>query len=145
MSFLGGIFGGGGKETKTTTTSVTSTADQRVAIEGSTGTLISPGAVVAGQAAISAAPYATVTTNLSSTGLKPSEVQTMLDTVFTAQAADRQTIDDLAVSLGSGLTDLGHTLADSLSATRAPEQSTLNALVPLAIVLVIFLMIGGQR
>lgn len=140
-----GIFGSSSEKKTTVTTQTTPiTQDQRVAVGGSAGTLISPGATVGGQGTVSAAPYASVTQTISNEGLKPAEVQAMLDTMFTQTSADRAAMSDLAGSLSSGLQETARGLSDVVAATKAPEQTALTSVLPVLALGLLLVMLWGK-
>jgi hypothetical protein len=138
MSFGGGFFGSGEKNVKETTNQVTQTQDQRVTLADSeVGTIISPGATVTGGAglSISAQPQGTATVShfeqsIVNSGYTAGDVSGMLSSMFNAGSADRAAIGDLAGSLSSQLAAQNEQLGQIVGATRAPEQSSLTAVVP---------------
>jgi len=132
------LFGSDVKKS-TSVTEITTAQDQRVQIGGSAGSIVSPGAAVAGGGAITAGAGSKITANISTSGLKGAEVQQMLDTAFRESAATRESLTGLASSLSSGLAAQGENLAGIVAATKAPEQTALVSLLPLALLFVLFL------
>lgn len=132
------LFGSDVKKS-TTVTEITQTQDQRVQVGGSAGSIVSPGAAVAGGGAITAGAGSKITANITTSGIKAGDVQTMLDSAFKESAANREALTGLAQSLSSGLSEQGKSLVETLAATRAPEQSALTSLLPLAFIGLLFL------
>ncbi|HER34045.1 MAG TPA: hypothetical protein ENO19_01060, partial [Halothiobacillaceae bacterium] len=73
-----GLFGGSSKKTYTTVNEVNTSQDQRVAVGGDAGVVVSPGAAVAGGGAVNAAPYSQVSQEISMTGLGAADVQNLV-------------------------------------------------------------------
>jgi hypothetical protein len=128
------------KKTQTTITQTPIAQDQRTQVEGDVGTFIGPGATVAtpGGGAVSAAPYAQVRQQITTTGMSPGEVQGLLDSIFEESAKDRSMVGELAGSLSSGIREQSLSLSDIVAATKAPEQSMLTALIPVGLLLLFF-------
>jgi len=108
--------------------------DQRVAVEGTIGTLVSPGAAVAspGSTAISAQPFSHVSQSI--TGLPGKEVQGLIDSVIANAAAERSAVTGLGEKLAQGIQSQSAQLGEIVAATKAPEHSALASLLPLALI-----------
>jgi hypothetical protein len=141
--FSGGFFGGGTKETKQTTTTVNQNQDQRVAIGGSAGTVVAPGAAIVGMGggSVNAAPLSTVQQTITSSGMSGDQVRALLDDAFSFSAEQSGALADIAgsltASMGAGSSQLGSIVA----ATKAPEQTALNSLLPVLVVVAIVLLL----
>jgi hypothetical protein len=133
------LFGGSSK--KTTTTVQTTSADQRVAVGGSVGTLVSPAAAVGGTGTISAAPYSKVTQQISSVGLKGTDIQAILGSFSQETAATRASMQSMAESIAGSLSVPMQQLGSIVAATKAPEQSQLNSLIPVFIVVAVLALV----
>ncbi len=130
-----GIFGSGGKTTKQTTTTQTTTQDMRTAVGGSVDNLVSPGAAVGGS--IVAGQGANVTTSTTNTGFGAKDVTGLMEQMNQDRAAERASVGSLGASLAAGLSEQGSQLADILGATKAPEASTMGTLLPLLLLVVL--------
>ncbi len=133
--FSGGFFGGGTKETRQTTTNYTSTADQRTVVDGSIGSMVSPGAAVAGGGAVNAAPGASVTQTITSSGFTAEDVTTLVQQLDRDRALERASVAALGSSLASGLRDQAAAMADVVAATKTPEASMMQKLLPVLLLL----------
>lgn len=104
--------------------------DQRFTA-GDTQTMIAPGAVVgaAGGASVNAAAGSSVHTNINTTntGMQPTDVKGLMDSVFANNQATTQTLSSLA----GGMKDQAKSLTDIVGQTRVSESSQLIQLLPL--------------
>lgn len=135
MSWLG-LFGGD-TENKSTSTSNTETADQRVAVEGSVGSLVSPGAAVAtpGGGAVNAAAGSTVTQSVNYSGLTGEDVQTLMTNLDADHVQERATITKIVGDATAALRGESEQVADILAATKTPDSNALTQLMPLLLLL----------
>jgi len=124
-----GLFGGSSKKTYTTVNEVNTSQDQRVVVGGSAGSVVSPGAAVAGGGAVNAAPYSQVSQEISMTGLGAADVQSLVGSVLTP-------VTNLATSIEAGSRETQKSLADVVAATKAPAQTAWTSAMP-------FLFLGG--
>jgi hypothetical protein len=129
-----GLFGGGNKSTSTTTTNVSTTQDNRLAVGGDAGAVVGPGAAVGGAGAVNAAPYSSVTQEISMTGLAANDVQSLVGSVLTP-------VTNLASSIEAGSRETQRSLADVVAATKAPDQTALSSLLPLALLAVLLILV----
>lgn len=137
MSALGGLFGSGGKEIKTTT--MTESSDMRTAVEGSVGSLISPGAAVAapGGGSVIASPGSSVSQNISVSGMQSADVNALVGLLQSGASEQAASVTRLGQSLATGMQSQAAQVADILAATKAPESTMLTKLVPVLIALVV--------
>ncbi len=120
---------------------ISTSADQRVAVGGSTGTLVSPGAAVGGTASAVAAPMSNITQNITTTGLKGPDVSQILSGFFEDRSGERQSFTSMADSIASGLKAQGQQLGEIVAAAKAPEQTQLNSILPLAILAIVLVLV----
>jgi hypothetical protein len=114
--------------------------DQRTAVEGQVGSLVSPGAAVGGGAAVVANPYSTVSQTISTTGLPATDVKGLMDSLLGSQESEREAITSFGKSLSSGLASQAATLTDALAATRVADSSQLTQALPFIVLgLILFL------
>lgn len=134
MSFLG-LFGGDSSSTTNAITNTTS-QDQRTAVGGSVGSLVSPGAAVGtpGGGAVVAAPGATISQTNSVTGLTGPQVQGLLDTLTETEKQASASIANLGGSLAAGLQNQSQTLGQIVAATKTPDANLVTQLMPLAVI-----------
>ncbi len=130
------IFGSGSDKTYQTSSQ---SSDMRTAVEGSVGTLISPGAAVAspGGAAFNVSPGATVTHTMTNMGLTGPDVQALLGLVEQGAQQQAASVTALGQSLATGIREQSQQVSDILAATKAPDATTLTKLVPLLIALAV--------
>jgi hypothetical protein len=129
--------------TKVNTVTTSVSQDMRTAVGGNVDNLVSPGAAVggAGGGAIVAGQGANVTQNTS--GLSGADVKGMFDQFLADRNSERASVGSLGASLASGLQAQGQQLAETLAATKAPESTTLTALLPLVIIIAIVFALKG--
>jgi len=141
MSALGGLFGSGGKEIKTTT--MTESADMRTAVGGSVGSLVSPGAAVAspGGGAVIASPGSSVSQSISVEGMQSADVSALVGLIQTGASEQAAGVTRLGQGLVTGMQAQAQQVADILAATKAPETTMLTKLVPLLIALGVIWML----
>lgn len=134
MGFLSDIFGGGSSKVVTTTTETTSLAqDQRVAVEGDIAEFVAPGAAVGGLGSIVAAPGSEVEQTVSMSGYQAGDMREILGDIFLDTQESRETMSTLTKSVVAASAKAQGKLTDVLKATKAPEQTKIEAVAPVAI------------
>jgi hypothetical protein len=113
--------------------------DQRVAASGPVATLVSPGASVAagGGAAITAAAGSSVSQHIESVGLQGDAVNSILAGLAQDRASERASFSNIADDLTSAFSAQGQQVTQALAATRAPESTLMQYLVPVIVAVII--------
>jgi hypothetical protein len=135
MGFLN-LFGGGDKKTTTTNTQ---SSDMRTAVQGSVGSLVSPGAAVAapGGGAAIASPGATLTQTIRNEGMTGEDVALLLSQYQADRANERATAAGVARSATQAGAAYARDLAEIVAATKAPDSTTIKQLLPLLLLLLL--------
>ncbi len=129
-----GLFGGDTKKVYTTTTQTSSLAqDQRVAVEGDIAEFIAPGSSVGGLGSVVAAPESEVVQNVSMSGYQAGDMREILGDIFTESKASRDTMSGLSQSVVAASAKAQGKLTEALKATKAPEQTAIETVAPIAI------------
>jgi hypothetical protein len=120
--------------------SYSSAQDNRLVVEGGSGTVLAPGSAVVAQGAASANASAgsSIHQTINTTGISGSEVQGLVDQILANATEQYNAVVGLGESLSQGISDQAAQLGSIVEATKTPESSTLTKLLPLAIIGVIF-------
>lgn len=121
-------------KTYTTTTKTSSLAqDQRVAVEGDIAEFIAPGSAVGGLGSVVAAPESDVVQTISMSGYQAGDMREILGDIFTDTQESRETMSSLTKSVVAASAKAQGKLTDVLKATKAPQQTKIEAVAPVAI------------
>lgn len=132
---------------RVTTKNISQTTDQRTAITGNIGEMVSPGAALGagGGGAIVATGSSSVRQSIDMVGLQGDAVRAILDDFQQGVETERQQFFSLAGSMSDSLGLQAQQLGQALTATRAPEIAQLQIAGPLVLlVLLILLMLWGD-
>lgn len=123
------------------TETVSTTQDQRVAVEGGVGSLVAPGAAVGEVGAIAAAPGATVTQTISMKGLGGEDIERLMSDVFESTDESQRRMAGLAESAieASSLAQAG--LTDVVAAAKVPAIAEAQSMKPYIVLAVIALFV----
>lgn len=131
----------------TSNTTNYNTDKRSVGETGDGGVIVSPDAAqnIGGGASVRASDHATVTTNIENSGVGAGDMAGLMDMIFQNSASERQATASLGQSLAAGMLSQGNQLSDIVAATKAPEQTALNSLIPVAMLGILVLFIFGRK
>ena len=131
----------------TIVTTTTESKSQEAAIQGDVGTYIGPEAQVGapGGGTVHAEPFSEVHQEISLTGYGAGDVVSLLDPIFEQSSEERQAFTGLTTSLIESSKQAQERQAGVIAATKAPETTQIQSLIPIMIIgLILFFLVGGR-